>query len=265
MGNKSSTYFDILPKELRLQIADKLEIDEFLHFNHYLSDVTDTDYMLILKRHVMFDNIKKTFQYYSKLKGVNIWRDVYASMKINTGNNSVVKFEKIIKSYSDIPPVSFLRLIKDRYSIFHTDMLNICLSQGYGLISWIKLGIDLRYICTIWPIFFEHLLSCNLSGELPDYYWYTMFNKLLLYYMIGRKNSKINWPSVDDSFFLCFYTLSQLKNTDWIERIDESRLKTLYKKLENGDDKIGFCTIKNTYRIEAMKLIKHELGRRDDV
>lgn len=264
MGNKSSTYFNILPKEVRLLIADKLGIDEFLHFNRYLSDAPDIDYMFILKQYDMFDDIKNTVEYYYELRGTNIWRDIYASMKINTGDNSVVKFEKIIKSHNDVAPTSFLRLIKDHYSVFRTDILNICLSHGYGLISWLKLGTSLGSLYTYSPKLFRCLLLDNLSSELQDYRWYT-FDGLLLYYMIGRKNSKINWPSLDEDYLFCFDILFQLKGTDWIERIDESRLITLYKKLGNGDNKMGLYNIKGVFRVKAMKLIKHELSRRDNI
>ena len=265
MGNwlNKPSYLNLLPKEIRLNIADKLRIDQLINFNEYLTDIIDTDYITILKRYDTFNDIIDLIKYFPEFLRLYTWRDTYMSMMIDMVRERYVDISWASKQIIDILPFFFLFDIKIRYPIFYNDMVNICLSHGSGLSSMRGLGGDLRDIHDADREYFEGLVSDSLSGPFSRYPYSVIYNDVLIYYLIGRKGSKMQWGlynTVSDIVhFRIFDKLLQLKITDWIENIEDYSLTAMYSLLKNNmnNDYLG-----TDFKINGMKLIRTELTRR---
>ena len=266
-ANKSS-YLNMLPKEVRLNIADKLGIDRFMEFNEYLTDVIDTEYITILKKYNKFNDIIELIKRFPEFPRLYTWKDTYISMMINMDYfvdiDYIVDISFKSKQIIDILSLFFLFDVGIEYPAFYNDMVNICLSHGHGLSSMSILGQDLKYIRDTQCAYFKGLVSDRLSGTFPGNFHTVVRSDVLIYYLIGRKNSKMRWYSyggvINNIHCICFSKLLQLKITDWIENIEDCNLAAVYLALKNNVTSIDYTG--TNFKDDGMRLIRTELTRR---
>lgn len=273
MGNhvNKSSYLNLLPKEVRLNIADKLKFNQFINFDEYLTDIVDTDYITILKEYNVFTNIINLMGCFHELQKLHTWEDVYICTKINSDRIPSIHVEmsrsrEIARIYDKLSPFFFLFDLKIENPTFYNEIMNICLDIGKGISSWRSLGESLRYIRTKHRGYYEELISGNFSGVLPAHIHSAVSSNILIYYLIGKKNSKMKWDWCVDSIYNHYSILRKLlglKTTDWIENIDDATLKYIYIGLQNDDACFIWCTNFPDFKSNATKLIKSELIRRD--
>lgn len=267
MGNKSTTYLNLLPKEIRLKIADKLDVYHFLDFSEYIKDVIDADYINLLKGYTLFEQFRHLIKYFPELIKCYTWREIYLCSRINMDRMTIALIDdgNIINRCMLLTSTFFMFTIERNYPTFYDEMISICSTYGHGLHSWAMLGLELMRVCTINCTLFHQLVSDSLSGQFPTSNNIT-YNEYLIYYLVGRRNSKMKWPALLNTnyytHFLFFNKLFQLMTTNWIENIDEYMLLMLYEKLRNIDDPMVYDKLKHNFRRDAISLIEFELKRR---
>ena len=275
MGNHVNklSYLNLLPKEVRLNIAGKLGIDQFIEFNEYLTDVIDIGYTTILREYSIFNDIIDLIKYFPEFPKLYTWRDIYICMKIDLTSGLISKFKEMIDKYTDISSFLFLFDIKLRHPVFYNDMVNICLSHGRGLLSFKTLGITLGRIYDTHHEFFEKLISDELTGAFPDKLSdanrLVISDDMLIYYLVGRKDSKMRWGLYVDIgsevHYKIFNELLELKVTDWIENIGDHSLIVMYYNLKNNNvspyDTL-YIDVNINLKPNGMTVIRAELTRR---
>ena len=266
MGNhvNKSSYLNLLPKEVRLNIAGKLGIGQFMEFNEYLTDIVDIDYTIILREYSIFNDITDLIKYFPEFPKLYTWRNVYISMMIDMDRERYVDISCRSKQIIDISSFLFLFDIKLRHPVFYNDMISICLSHGRGLLSMRSLGQNLRHIYHTHCEYFKGLISNSLSGSFPRDPYLVVYDDVLIYYLIGRKGSKMRWSLYNyvSDIVHCriFDKLLRLKIRDWVENIEDRSLIAMYSILKNNDGSTDY--VNTDFKIDGMRLIQTELVRR---
>ena len=81
MGNTPVIYFNLLPKEIRLLILDKLDIDDVKNYKEYTSDIIDIDYIILVKKRNIFRHINDMIKYYPIILHIFTWENMYKYIK----------------------------------------------------------------------------------------------------------------------------------------------------------------------------------------
>lgn len=269
MGNKSTTYLNLLPKEIRLCILDYLDVNDFNNYKEYISDVVDTDYIILFNK---YDEINIITRHFPEIKSMFTWEAMYSCFK--TEINLKYYTEQIGTADRRLYDFFFLFEVKKHYPKFYNEMLRIYLLYSHDLNIWLELGNTLSNLCILCIRFLKRILSgvpLGKSDILDNEHFYHVTNSILLMYdlikMYPNEIRRMMWVRWNDHY--SYHILSKmfkLKTTKWLRHFNKVDLVNIYSKLLRPDKNMkSYIRINRSFKYEAMPIIKSELIRRENL